>query len=172
MVTYDVLNMPITAGVQSTFQASVIRFGKSYQAERGEIWTTLGGDIAIPMHGSVSDTLGGGIRSSISTSKRRDNFNGFAGRARNFVSVSSEYLTGPWVYDLTTTKRWTTDSIMPTQKDTLYMVTAGHELPAQTLGSLSVSCERVDDRVGVYAGFRLTKTFTTCARCLTRGRAY
>lgn len=174
MVTYDVINMPITAGTQATFQASVIRFGKSYQAQRSEIWTTLGGDIAIPMNGSLADTLGGRYSQLhlYVEAARRDNFNGFAGRARNFVSVSGEYLAGPWVYDLTTTQRWTTDDVLPTQKDTLYTMTVGHDLPSQVLASLSVARERVDDRVGVYAGLRLTKTFTTCARCLTRSHAY
>lgn len=135
MVTYDVLNMPITTGTQATFQASVIRFGKSYQAQRGEIWTTLGGDIAIPLHGSLSDTLQGRysqFRLYIEAA-RRDNFNGFAGRARNFVSLSGEYLAGQWAYDLTTTQRWTTDSALPTQKDALYTAILGHDLPSRML---------------------------------------
>ncbi|QYE33342.1 hypothetical protein KZX46_00625 (plasmid) [Polymorphobacter sp. PAMC 29334] len=174
MVTYDVLNMPVGHGAQATFQASVIRYGKSYQAQRGEIWTTLGSDIAIPINGSVAATLEGRYSQLhlYVEAARRDNFEGFAGRARNYVSVSADYLAGPWVVALTTTQRWTTDRVLPIQNDAIYTATIGHDLSSAILGSLSVAQEHVGDRSGVYAGIRLTKTFTTCARCLTRGRAF
>ena len=83
MVTYDLLNMPIGHGAQGTFQASVIRYGKSYQAQRGEIWTTLGGDIAFPLNGSLAQTLEGRYSQLhlYVEAARRDNFNGFC-RAR------------------------------------------------------------------------------------------
>ena len=82
MVTYDVLNKPIGNWGQLTYQASVIRYGRSYGAQRGEIWGTLGGDLAIPLHGSVANTLRGNysqLRLYVEAA-RRDNFEGFAGR--------------------------------------------------------------------------------------------
>ncbi len=44
---------------QLTTQARVIRFGRSDGAERGEIWGTFGGDLAIPLSSSIAATLGG-----------------------------------------------------------------------------------------------------------------
>ena len=174
MVTYDVLNIPIAPGVQANFQASAIRWGKSYRAQRGEIWTTLGGDVVVPLRNSVADTLD--LRYSrlhfYVEAARRENFNGFIGRARNYVTVSGEYLQGRWVADLTTTQRWTTDRVEPTRTDRLYTATLGYNVDAQTLFSFSGARENVGDRAGVYAGLRLTRTFTACSRCQLRGRAY
>ncbi len=174
MVTYDVLNMPVGHGAQASFQASAIRWGKSYRDERGEFWTTLGGDIAIPLSGSVRSTLQRRYSQLhfYVEGARRANFQGTIGRDRNYVSESAELLTGPWVTDLTATQRWTTDPVMPTQRDSIYTATLGYNFPSQSLVSLSVARERVGDRAGVYAGLRLTQTLTTCSRCQTRGRAY
>ena len=174
MVTYHVLNMPVGHGAQASFQASAIRWAKSYRDERGEFWTTLGGDIAIPLSGSVRSTLQRRYSQLhfYVEAARRANFEGTVGRARNYVSGSAELLRGPWVTDLTATWRSTTEAVMPTQEDTIYTGTLGYNLPSQSLVSLSVARERVGDRAGVYAGLRLTQTLTTCSRCQTRGRAY
>ncbi|MDB5459505.1 MAG: hypothetical protein JWO72_1246 [Caulobacteraceae bacterium] len=174
MVTYDVINKPVGRWGQLTYQASVIRYGKSYGAQRGELWSTLGGDLSIPIHGSVEDTLRGHysqLRLYVEGA-RRDNFNGIAGRTRNYLSGSAEYMDGPLVFTLTTSQRWTTDRIEPLLKDELYTASIGYTLPSQTVAAISVGQERVADRQGVYAGVRFTQTLTTCSRCLAKGRYY
>jgi hypothetical protein len=171
MVTWDNINMPVDNWAQLTYQASVIRYGRSYGAERGEWWTTLGGDLAVPLTGSVSDTLGGSysqLRFYVEAA-RRDNFGGFAGRARNFLSGSAEYMRGPWVLDLTTTQRWTTDRALPLQKDELYSASVGYTLPSQTIISLSAGPEKVGAERGLYFGLRLTQTLTLCSKCILTG---
>lgn len=174
MVTYDVLNMPVGHWAHMSYQASVIRWGKSYGAERGEWWTTAGADLSIPLQGSVADTLRGAYSQLhlYVEAARRDNFNGFAGRARTYLTASAEYLRGPWVFDLTTTQRWTTDRVEPLQKDELYTVSLGYTLPSATVAAFSVAREQVGDRRGVYAGLRLTQSFTLCSRCLAKGQFY
>ena len=174
MVTFDDINMPVGHWGQLTWQASAIRWGKTYGAERGEWWTTLGGDLAIPLRGSVADTL----RAHYSQlhlyleGARRDNFNGVAGRARDFLSASAEYMNGPWVLDLTTTHRWTTDRVLPLQKDELYSGSIGYTLPSQTVVSLSAAHEKVGAETGLYAGLRLTQTFTVCSKCIATGKYF
>jgi hypothetical protein len=174
MVTYDVLNMPIGHGAQLSGQASVVRYGKSFGAQRGEFWSTLGADIAIPLRGSVADTLAGRYSQLrfYAEAARRANFNGVVGRARNFASLSGEYLTGRWLFDLTATRRWTTDRVVPTQYDHLYTATLSHSTPHIGLVALSFAHENVGARRGIYAGVRITQAFNVCSRCLTRGTAY
>ncbi len=174
MVTYDVLNKPVGNVGQLTWQASAIRWGKTFGTERGEVWTTLGADLAIPVHGTVASTLSRQYSQwhLYTEAARRQNFQGVAGRARDFVSASAEYLTGPWIFDATTTQRWTSDRVAPLQKDRLYTGTVGYRLPTQTIVSVSVAHEQVDQRRGFYAGIRLTQTLTTCSRCLVKGTAY
>ena len=174
MVTYDVLNQPIGNRAQITYQASVIRWGKTYGAQQGELWTTLGGDINIPLGGSVADTLRNHYRQLhlYVEGARRDNFNGFTGRARSYLSASAEYIDGPLVFDLTTTQRWTTDRIAPLQKDELYTASLGYTLPSQTVVAAAFGHEQVGDRQGVYAGIRFTQTLTTCSRCIAKGKYY
>jgi hypothetical protein len=174
MATYDVLNMPVGTWAHMSYQASVVRWGKTYGAERGEWWTTLGGDINIPLHGSVADTLRGRYSqlSLYVEGARRDNFEGVAGRSRDYLTASAELTQGPWVVDLTTTQRWTHDRIEPLRKDALYTTTLGYTLPSQTVAAFSVGRETVGAEKGVYAGVRLTQTFTVCSRCLGKGRFF
>ena len=174
MLTYDVLNQPIGGWGQITYQASVVRYGKSYDAQQGEIWSTLGADLSIPVRGSVADTLRNHYTQIrlYAEAARRDNFNGVAGRARTYLSASAEYMDGPLVFDLTTSQRWTTDRVAPLQKDELYTVSVGYTLPTQTVAALAIGQERVADRQGVYAGLRFTQTLTTCSRCIAKGRYY
>ncbi len=174
MATWDVLNMPVGHWAHLTYQASVIRWGKTYGAQRGEWWTTLGGDLVIPLRGTVLDTLSGRYSQLhfYVEGARRDNFNGFAGRARNFLSGSAEYMTGPWVFDLTTSQRWTTDRVLPLQKDELYSASIGYTLPSQTVVSLSAAHEKVGVEKGLYAGIRLTQTFTLCSKCTINGKSF
>jgi hypothetical protein len=174
MVTWDVLNQPAWNGSQFSYQASVIRWGQAYGAERGEWWTTLGGDINIPLEGTVEDTLRGRysqLRFYVEA-VRRDNFDGVAGRTRQFLSGAAEYLVGPWVFDLTTTQRWTDDRVTGSERDTLYTASIGYSLPSDTVAAISVATENVGGRDGVYAGLRLTQTLTSCSRCLVKGRHY
>ncbi|MEA3080752.1 MAG: hypothetical protein QOD54_420 [Sphingomonadales bacterium] len=174
MVTFDNLNMPVGNWGHLTWQAGAIRFGRTYGAQRGEFWTTLGGDLAIPIGGSVADTLSRRYRQLrlYAEAARRDNFQGFAGRSRTFLSGSAEYLLGPWIFDLTTSQRWTRDRILPLQKDEFYSATIAYTLPSQTIASISLTHERVGPRQAFYGGITLTQTLTTCSRCLGRGRAY
>ena len=174
MVTYDVLNQPVGNWAQLTWQASAIRWGKTYATERGEYWATVGGDLAIPIHRSVAETLAREYSQVrlYAEAVRRQNFQGIAGRARDFLSVSAEYTSGPWIFDATTTQRWTTDRTAPVQRDRLYTLTVGYKLPSQTIVSISAAQERVDQRHGLYAGIRLTQTLTTCSRCMMKGTAY
>ena len=173
MVTYDVLNVPVGRGAQATFQASAIRWGRTYGVPRGEFWTTLGGDISIPLGNSVRRTLQRRYTELhlYLEGARRANFGGMPGRVRNYVTEAGEYLRGPWQIDLSATQRWTTDPVMPTQRDRIYTSTIGYSFPSQSLLLLSVARERVADRAGVYAGIRLVQTLTSCARC-ARGPAY
>ncbi|MDB5424401.1 MAG: hypothetical protein JWQ29_1817, partial [Phenylobacterium sp.] len=103
---------------------------------------------------------------------RRDNFEGEPGRARDFLSASAEYMDGHWIWDLTTTQRWTTDRINPTQKDELYAASVGYSLPSRTVVSFSAAHETLAGRSGAYFGLRLTQTLTTCSVCQVRGPAY
>ena len=174
MVAFDNLNMPVGSWGHLTWQAAAIRWGKTYGAQRGEFWTTLGGDLAIPLGGSVADTLSrrySQLRLYVEAA-RRDNFQGFAGRSRTFLSGSAEYLLGPWIFDLTTSQRWTRDRLLPLQKDEFYSASVGYTLPSQTIASISLTHEKVGARQGYYGGITLTQTLTTCSRCLNRGRAY
>ncbi len=174
MLTYDVLNQPVGGWGQVNYQASVVRLGKTYGAERGEVWGTLGADLNIPLHGSVADTLSGRysqLRLYVE-GVRRENFNGFAGRARSYLSASAEYMRGPLVLDLTTSQRWTTDRVEPLQRDELYTVSLGYTLPSQTVAAFAIGHEKVADRQGLYAGLRFTQTLTTCSRCIARGKYF
>ena len=38
LATYDVINRPVGAWAHMSYQASVISWGKTYGAERGEVW--------------------------------------------------------------------------------------------------------------------------------------
>ncbi len=174
MATYDVLNMPVGNWAQLTWQASAIRFGRTYATERGEIWGTLNGDLAIPLRDSIASTLQRDYAQLhlYVEAVRRQNFQGAAGRARDYLSASAEYLSGSWIFDATTTQRWTSDRVAPLQKDSNYTATIGYRLPTQTIVSVSVADEWVGERRGIYAGIRLTQTFTTCNRCQVRGVAY
>lgn len=174
MATYDVLNMPVGHWAHMSYQASVIRWGRTYGAERGEWWATLGADLSIPLRGRVADTLSFHYSQLrfYAEAARRDNFEGVAGRTRDFLSGSAEYMSGPWVFDLTTAQRWTTDRIEPLRKDESYTGTLAYTLPSQTVVSLSAAREKVGDRHGLYAGLRLTQTLTVCSRCALKGRYY
>jgi hypothetical protein len=174
MVSWDVLNKPLGHWAHMNYQLSAIRWGKTYGAQRGELWTTAGADITIPVHGSVDDTLRGRysqLRFYVEGA-RRDNFQGAAGRARNFLSVSAEYMDGPRIFDLTTTQRWTTDRVNPLQKDELYAASFGYVLPSRTVVTFSAARETVAGRAGAYFGLRLTQTLTTCSTCLARASYY
>jgi hypothetical protein len=174
MVTWDVLNKPIGHWAHLNWQASAVRWGRTFGTQRGEVWTTLGADISIPVHGSVADTLRGRfsqLRFYVE-GVRRDNFQGFAGRTRQYLSGSAEYMAGPWVWDLTTTQRWTTDRVAPLQKDELYTASFGYTLPSRTVAGFSVAHERVGGQHGAYFGLRLTQTLTTCSTCMAKGSAY
>ncbi len=174
MLTYDVFNKPIGNWAQLTTQASVVRYGRSYGAQRGEIWSTLGGDLAVPIRGSVASTLSGDYAQIrvYAEATRRQNFEGSAGRRRDFLSGSIEFLTGHWVYDFTTTQRWTSDRIRPLQKDELYTLTLTYNFPRQTAVALSVANEHAAERDGIYAGLRITHAFSACNRCLMGTRAF
>ena len=173
MVTYDVLNMPIGAGAQATFQASAIRWGRTYGVRRGEFWTTLGGDITIPLGDTVRQTLQRHYSQVhlYFEGARRANFMGIPGSDRNYVTEAIDYMRGPWSLAFSATQRWTTDPVLPTQHDAIYSGTIGHNFASQSLVLLSVAQEHVADRAGVYAGIRLVQTLTTCARCAS-GPAY
>lgn len=174
LATYDVLNRPVGNWAHMNYQASIIRWGKSYGEDRGEWWTTLGGDISIPVKGTVANTLSGRYSQLKFSAEgaRRDNFQGVSGRLRSYLSASAEYLTGPLVIYLTTTQRWTADRIAPLQKDELYTVGLSYTLPSQTTAALSFAHERVGDRRGAYVGIRLTQTLTTASRAIAKGRYY
>ena len=171
MATYDVYNHPLGAWAHMNYQASVIRWGKTYGAERGEWWTTLGADLSIPVRGSVATTLGGKYTQVrvYAEAARRDNFEGVAGRTRQYLSGSAEYMVGPLVFDLTTAQRWTSDRIEPNRKDESYTGTVAYTFPSQTVIALSAAHEKVGDREGLYAGLRLTQTLTVCSRCQPKG---
>ncbi len=81
-------------------------------------------------------------------------------------------MNGPWVLDLTTTHRWTTDRVLPLQKDELYSGSIGYTLPSQTVVSLSAAHEKVGAETGLYAGLRLTQTFTVCSKCIATGKYF
>ena len=174
MVTYDMLNAPVGHAMQLSAQVSAIRWGKSVDAERGEFWASAGADLAIPLAGSVADTLGGHY-SQLTFYVEASQRNGFLGvkhSDRSYLSGSAQLLTGRWEFDATTTQRWTTDPVLPLRKDALYTATLGYNFPSETLLLLSIADERVGDEHGIYSGIRLQQTFTTCSRCLTRSRAY
>lgn len=172
MATWNVLRQPVGTWAQLDYQASVIRWGKTEGAQRGEVWTTIGGNLNIPLRGSVEDTLRGHFSQAqlYVEAARRDNFNGVAGRARDYLSGAMSYLTGPWRFDLTTTQRWTTDRIASLQRDRLYTTNLGYTLPSRTVVALSVSSESVDGRRAAYAGIRITQTLTACSRCAAAER--
>lgn len=174
LISYDVLNRPVGRLGHLNFQASAIRFGKSHGAERGEIWTTLGADLSIPVNGSVDETVAGRYRhlKFYAEIARRDRFQGIAGRSRTFASGSAEFLAGPLIFDVTATHRWTEDRIDDTRKDRLYSITTGYAFPSQTLAALSFAHESVGSREGIYFGVRLTQGLSICGRCMTRGDAY
>ena len=174
MLTYDVLNMPLGHGAQLSFQASAIRWGKTYNATARETWATTGADVAVPLSGSVEDTLSGRYSQLhfYVEGAHRANFLGVRGASRTYLSGSAELLASRWQFDATTTQRWTTDPVSSPRKDELYTGTVGYNFPSQSLLMLSVASEKVGDRHGVYAGIRLQQTFTTCSRCMTRGRAF
>lgn len=173
MATWDALNVPVGHGAQASLQASVIRWGRTYGVPRGEFWSTLGGDITVPLDNSVRRTLQRRytqLRFYVEAA-RRANFQGAIGRDRNWVTEAAEYMRGQWQFDLSSTQRWTTDMVTPTQNDRIYTATFAHNFPTQSLLQFSVARENVGDRAGVYTGMRLVQTITTCQRC-ARGPAY
>jgi hypothetical protein len=174
MVTWDTFNMPVGHWAHMGYQASVIRWGKAHGDQKGQWWSTADFDLSIPLGGSVEDTLRGRYSQLhlFLEGVRQDNFEGFDGRTRHLLSASAEYLYGPWVLDLTTTQRWTRDRLAGRQKDAIYTTTLGYALPSDTVAAVSIAHETADGREGVYAGFRLTQTLTSCSRCLTKGRYY
>ena len=174
MATYDVLNHPLGNWAHMNYQVSAIRWGKTFGAERGELWATVGADLSVPLKGSVADTLGGRynqLRFYVEAT-RRDNFQGVAGRTRDFLSGSAEYMAGPLVFDLTSAQRWTKGGGEPDQKDESYTGSIGYTLPSQTVIAISAAREKVGDRQGLYAGIRLTQTLTVCSRCQVKGTSY
>jgi hypothetical protein len=173
MVTYDALNVPIGHGAQATFQASAIRWGRTYNVPRGEFWTTIGGDVSIPLGNSVRQTLARKYTEIhlYAEGARRANYLGMPGRDRNYLTEAGEFVRGPWQLDLSATQRWTTDPLLSTQQDRIYTGTIGRSFASQSVMLLSVARERVADRSGIYAGLRLVQTLTSCARCAS-GRAY
>jgi FtsP/CotA-like multicopper oxidase with cupredoxin domain len=174
MLTYDNVNRPVGNWAHLTWQASVIRWGRSYAAERSEFWSTLGADLTIPVRGSVDDTLRGRYAQwrLYVEGARRNNFQGVAGRARNFLSGAAEFRSGPWIADLTTTHRWTIDRVNPLQKDEFYTASLGYTLRSQTVPAISLTHERVGPVQGTYFGITITQTLTTCSRCTPKGRGY
>lgn len=174
MATYDVLNAPLGHWGQTTYQASVIRWGKTYGTQRAEWWATLGDDIAIPLRGSVEDTL----REHYSQlhlyveGTRRWDFDGVAGQKRDFLSGSVEYLSGPWMFDLTTTQRWTSDNASLIRKDEIYAGTIAYALPSQTVIALSAAHEKVGEEKGLYIGVRITQAFALCSKCIAKGTRF
>ena len=68
--------------------------------------------------------------------------------------------------------RWTSDRLLPPQKDEFYSASIGYSLPSVTLLSVSVTHEKVGARQAFYGGITLTQILTTCSKCQTRGRAY
>jgi hypothetical protein len=174
MVTYDAINQPLGHWAHMNWQASAIRWGKTAGAEKGEWWTTLGGDVVIPLDSSVASTLRGRYSQLwlYLEAVRRDNFLGVDGRTREFLSGSAEYMLGSWTFSLATTQRWTTDKLLPTQRDDLYSFNIGYSLPSQTVLAFGLAQEQIGDQRGVYAGIRLTQTFTACSKCMTRGVSF
>lgn len=171
MATYDVLNAPLGHWGQMNYQASIIRWGKTFDTQRAEWWATLGDDITIPLRGSVEDTLRGTyshFRLYVEGA-RRWNFNGVAGQKRDFLSASAEYLAGPWTFDLTTTQRWTTDNGTLVRKDEIYTGTIAYTLRSQTVIALSAAQETVGQEKGLYVGLRIRQTFTLCSKCIAKG---
>lgn len=173
MITYDALNVPIGHGAQATFQASAIRFGRTYNVPRGEFWTTVGGDITIPLDNTVRATLERHYTQFhfYVEAARRANYEGQIGRSRSYLTGAADLMRGQWQVDVSATGRWTDDPVLPVQRDTIVTGAIGHTFPTQSLVLLSVANERVADRSGVYAGIRLVQTLTTCSRC-SRGAAY
>jgi hypothetical protein len=174
LLVYDVTNTPLGNWSHFSYQAGVIRWGKAYGEERGEWWSTLGGDLLIPLRWNVADTLRGRYSQLhlYAEAVRRDNFDGVAGRTRTFLSGSAEYMTGRWTLNATTTQRWTTDRVQPQQRDELLSAGIGYTLPSQTFIELSAAHEQVGSQRGLYAGLRITQTFTACSKCMMKGRAY
>ena len=150
LATLDVLRQPVGNWAQLDYQASIIRWGKTAGAERAELWTTLGGNLNIPVHGSVEDTLreSFGMARVYVEAARRDNFSGVAGRTRNYLSTAASYLAGPWQFSLTSTLRRTTDHIVDTEHDRLYTTSVGYTFPTRTVLALSVGHEQVGSRGG------------------------
>ena len=174
MATYDLLNAPVGHWGQMNYQASVIRWGKTYDAQRAEWWATMGDDVTIPLRGSVADTLRGAyshLRFYVEGT-RRWNFDGIAAQKRDYLSGSAEYLDGSWTFDLTTTQRWTTASGALIRKDDIYSATLAYNLPSQTVIALSAAHERVGQERGLYVGVRITQSFTLCSKCIARGAYY
>lgn len=173
MITYNALNVPVGHGAQATFQASAIRFGRTYNVLRGEFWTTLGGDVTIPLGNSVQATLERRYTqlNFYVEAARRANYEGQPGRSRTYLTGAADYMRGQWRVDISATGRWTDDPVLPVQRDTIVTGTVGRNFRTQSLVLLSVAQEQVADRSGVYAGIRLVQTLTTCSRC-SRGPAY
>ncbi|MDR0782028.1 MAG: hypothetical protein LBF16_15315 [Pseudomonadales bacterium] len=174
MATYDVMGQPLGNWGSLSYQAGLIRWGKPVDAEKSEWWTTLGGDITVPLTSGVADTLRGEYSQLMFYVEgvRRDNFEGISGRTRSFLSGAAEYMTGNWVFDLTTTQRWTNGSDLPNQRDTLYSASIGYNLPSQINIAFSGAREQVGDQSGVYVGIRFTQAFTNCSKCMMKGLSY
>ncbi|MDR2215018.1 MAG: hypothetical protein LBE59_04160 [Nevskiaceae bacterium] len=174
LLTYDVINKPLGDWSHLSYQAGVIRWGKTYGSEASEWWTTLGSNLVIPLRWGVADTLRGRYSQLqlYAEAVRRDNFEGVDGRTRTFLTGSAEYTTGRWVLELATTQRWTTERAQPRQRDKIYSASIGYNLPSQTTIALSAAREQIGSQSGLYAGIRVTQTLTACSKCMLRGRAY
>ncbi|MDR2214100.1 MAG: hypothetical protein LBE21_10820 [Pseudomonadales bacterium] len=174
MATFDVINQPVGNWAHASYQAGVIRWGKTFEAEKGELWTTLGGDLVVPLRSGIAETLRGEYSQLhfFLEAVNRDNFEGIDGSSMRFLSASAEYLTGGWIFDLTATQRWTSEPLLPRQTDELYSFNIGYGLPSATNIDFSGAYEQVGGQRGFYYGIRVTQSFGTCSKCMMRGRAY
>jgi hypothetical protein len=175
MATYDAINQPLGNWGHLSWQAGVIRWGKTQDAEKGEWWTTAGANLVVPIDSRIGSTLRGQYSQLhfYLEAVRRDNFEGVDGNTREFLSGSAEYMLGRLTASLTTTQRWTQERLLPgTQRDEILSFNLGYALPSTTLLSLGFAQEKIGEQRGFYAGLRVTQGFTLCSKCMTRATAY
>ncbi|QMW21588.1 multicopper oxidase family protein [Sandaracinobacteroides saxicola] len=167
MLTWDAINVPVTGDVQASFQASVIRYGRSFGAERGERWATLGGDITIPIDNSAERTLDGRYAQLrlYFEATRRWNFEGREDAERGYFTQAVEGIYGPWQLAISATQRRTTAPTEPERHDRYATATLSYTFRAQRTLQFSIAHQTVGERAGTYAGLRLVQTITICSRC-------
>jgi len=173
-ITYDATNLPIATDVEANYQLSFVSLGRGSDGQADEHRFAASFDANIPLRGgTIAQTLEGRFEELrlFAEGVHYDDADGFRGHGRNYLTGATEFVHGPWVFDLTATERWLTGPGLH-DYDSLQSIAIGYALPSDTTVAIGAGRERVAGENGFLVGISISQTLTICDRCLIRGRHY